>query len=181
MFANLEEIERNYKYLHYNSDCVNFIGSFLCKPEQFTLQMASTTLSKMDQLYQETLEGLAKSATVFQRLDLKTKDIWQEYRSERKKMNQMMEVLWEIEAREEKVAELDDWRTEAEHYTSPGLDILCNKIDLQNKKISKYKKKDVQKEWKTVETDLKKLQLLRVEVNHSQHFILVFSPQIISS
>ena len=79
-------------------------------------------------------------------------------------MNQMMEVLWEIETREEKVAELDDWRKEADHYTSPGLDILCNKIDLQNKKISKYKKKDVQKEWKTVETDLKKLQLLRVEV-----------------
>ena len=169
VFSNLEEIERNYKYLHFNSDCLNFIESFLRKPDQFTLQMANKTLSRMEELYNETLEELAKTLTVFQRLDLKTKDIWQEYRSERKKMNQMMEVLWEIEAREEKVAELDDWREEADHYTSPGLDVLCKKIDLQNQKILKYKKKDVQKEWKTVETDLKKLQLLRVEVK-------IFSP-----
>ena len=118
-------------------------------------------------MYQETLGELAKSVTIFQRLDMKTKDIWQEYRSERKKLSQMMEILWEIEAREEKVAELDDWREEADHYTSPDLEILCSKIDLQNKKILKYKKKDVQKEWKTVETDLKKLQLLRVEVKIS--------------
>ena len=164
VFANLDEIEKNYKYLHFNSDYVNFIGEFLRKPEQFTLQMANTTLRKMEELYQETLEELAKSVNIFQRLDLKTRDIWQEYRSERKKMNQMMEVLWEIESREEKVAELDDWREEAGHYTSPGLETLCNKIDIQNKKILKYKKKDVQQKWKTVESDLKKLQLLRVEV-----------------
>ena len=132
--------------------------------------MASTTLNKMEELYQATLEELAKSATVFQRLDLKTKDLWQDYRNERKKMAQMMDILWEIEAREEKVAELDDWREEVEHYTSPGLEVLCNKIDIQNTKILKYQKKDVQKSWKTVETDLKKLQLLRVEVNISPTF-----------
>ena len=129
--------------------------------------MASTTLTKMEELYQETLEELAKSITVFQRLDLKTKDLWQDYRNERKKMAQMMDILWEIEAREEKVAELDDWREEAEHFTSPGLEVLCKKIDIQNKKILKYKKTDVQKSWKTVETDLKKLQLLRVEVGRT--------------
>ena len=132
--------------------------------------MALTTLSKMEQVYQETLNELAKSVTVFQRLDFRTADIWKEYRSERKKMVQMMDILWEIEAREEKVAELDDWREEAEHYTSPGLEVLCNKIDIQNTKILKYQKKDVQKSWKTVETDLKKLQLLRVEVNISPTF-----------
>ena len=170
VFANIKEIEKNYKYLQFNSNCLNFIGGFLCKPDQFTLQMARTTLSRMEELYQETLEELAKSVTIFQRLDMKTKDIWQEYRSERKKLSQMMEILWEIEAREEKVAELDDWREEADHFTSPDLEILCNKIDLQNKKIMKYKKKDVQKEWKTVETDLKKLQLLRVEVKISPTF-----------
>ena len=124
----------------------------------------------MEQVYQETLNELAKSVTVFQRLDFRTADIWKEYRSERKKMVQMMDILWEIEAREEKVAELDDWREEAEHYTSPGLEVLCNKIDIQNTKILKYQKKDVQKSWKTVETDLKKLQLLRVEVNISPTF-----------
>ena len=170
VFANLDEIEKNYKYLNFNSEYVAFIGDFLRKPDQFTLQMATKTLGRMQELYQETLEELAKSVNIFQRLDLKSKDIWQEYRSERKKMNQMMDILWEIESREEKVAELDDWREEAEHFTSPGLEILCDKIDVQNQKILKYRKKDVQKKWKTVESDLKKLQLLRVEVKNTPTF-----------
>ena len=160
----MEEIEKNYKYLSFHSSCVSFIASFVQKPEQFTLQAANETLGKLHSTYMNVLEHLAKPVSVSQRLDMKSKDVWQKYKIEREKMKEIRNVLWEIEAKEEKVAELDDWREEPEHFTSPDLKILCGKIDDQNRKISRYEKRDVRNNWKTVERDLKKLQLLRVKV-----------------
>ena len=141
-----------------------FIASFVKKPDQFTLQAAVETLEKMTSIYESVVEELAKPVNISQRLDMKRRDMWRDYNQQRKKMKQIRDVLWEIEAREEKVAELDDWRQDPDHYTSPTLDTMCQRIDDQNRKIFRYEKVDVQRKWKTVDQDLKKLQLLRVKV-----------------
>ena len=160
----MEEIEFNYKYLSFYSSWVPFIASFVGKPQQFTLQAADETLGKMQSIYVNLLEHLAKPISVSQRLDMKKNDLWQKFNREKRKMKEIREVLWEIEVKEEKVAELDDWRQEPGHFTNSSLDILCKKIDALNSQISRYGKKDVRNNWKTVESDLKKLQLLRVQV-----------------
>ena len=164
VITNLEEIERNQRYLAFHSSCVSFIGTFVRKPDQFALQAARETLGEMQDIYHNVVEQLAKPVSPSQRLDMNKKEMWQTFYKARKKMNKIRPVLWEVEAREEKVAELDDWRQEPGHFTCPSLDTICRKIDKQNKKIFQYDKEDVQKRWKTVENDLKKLQLLRVQV-----------------
>jgi len=81
-------------------------------------------------------------------------------------MKQIKDRVWEVEAHEERLVELDDWREESGfsiEAQSYDLKELCKQIDTQNNKIMKYTRLDLDMKWKTVDADLKRLQFLRIQ------------------
>eukprot|EP00092_Neocalanus_flemingeri_P057431 GFUD01068246.1.p1 GENE.GFUD01068246.1~~GFUD01068246.1.p1 ORF type:complete len:471 (-),score=157.58 GFUD01068246.1:5-1324(-) len=162
LVTNLREVEDNHKYQKYHADCINFIGQHLNKPNQYLIKVANSQILKMEEAYEKVVEELAQNVSIGQRLDQK-QNVWEEYREVRRQLKQMKDRLWEVEAHEERLVELDDWREELGHWTSKNMQELCGKIDKQNGKIMKYTRLDLDLRWNVVDRDLKKLQLLRVQ------------------
>ena len=65
---------------------------------------------------------------------------------------------------QESVSELDDWRKDTQHEKSAALKTICENIDAQHFKIMRFTRQDIEKRWKDVDKELKKMQLLRVKV-----------------
>ena len=65
---------------------------------------------------------------------------------------------------QESVSELDDWRKDTQHENSAALTTICENIDAQHFKIMRFTRQDIEKRWKDVDKELKKMQLLRVKV-----------------
>ena len=162
---NLREIEMTYKYVLFDRDQVYFIQQYVNKPEHYMLKAANSSCDKLEELHEKTVNRLGDcDVNLSKRIDQNLWKEWKEYHTERKKLKDIKDKLVEIESHEEKVAELDDWREEAGHFSSPSIAAISVKIDIQNKKINRFTREDVNNKWMLVDKDLKKLQLLRVEV-----------------
>ena len=164
---NLKRIEKNYKYLDHNRQYVKFIEEFVRKPEQFMLQAANTSVTKLEELHSEILSELATPVTINERLDLSVSNLWKSFNKEKDKLEDIKDKLFEVENHEERVAELDDWREDPKHFIDPNLSQILVKIDEQNKRISKFTRDDINNNWKLVDKNLKKLQLLRAQVKRN--------------
>ena len=164
---NLQRIEKDYKYVKYNRQYVGFVEEFVRKPEQFMLQAARTSVNKLEELHTETVAELARPVTINERLDLSVSAMWKSVNKEREKLRDIKDKLFEVENHEERVAELDDWREDPKHFTSPNLSQILTKIDEQNQRISKFTRDDINNKWKLVDKNLKKLQLLRAQVGRN--------------
>ena len=130
------------------------------------MRAAKSTLEKMDMEYEEAVEVFGENVSIGQRLDQNLDHVWREYHEARRQLKQIKERLWEVEAHEERLVELDDWREEQGYVPEDqchDLQELCKKIDKQNDKIIKYTRLDLDIRWKVVDSDLKKLQFLRIQ------------------
>ena len=166
LINNLREIEDNFKYQQYHEGCIRFIDEQLGKPNQHMIRVANSTMEKLKREFDKVVEELGENVSIGQRLDQKLDHVWREYHEVRREIKQLKDRLWEVEAHEERLVELDDWREDFgydEHAQSDDLKQLCEKIDMQNDKIMKYTRLDLDMKWKMVDSDLKKLQFLRIQ------------------
>ena len=131
------------------------------------LQAARTSVNKLEELHTEAVAELARPVTINERLDLSVSAMWKSVNKEREKLRDIKDKLFEVENHEERVAELDDWREDPKHFTSPNLSQILTKIDEQNQRISKFTRDDINNKWKLVDKNLKKLQLLRAQVGRN--------------
>ncbi len=76
---------------------------------------------------------------------------------------QIRKRLWEVELSEERIADLDDWRQDADGQ-SKAADAahkeLLAAIDSVQSKIDGFTKADMEKNWSAVERDLQTLQVI---------------------
>ena len=164
---NLQKIEKEYKYVEYNRQYVDFVAEFVRKPDQFMLQAATTSVTKLGELHTEIVTELARPVTINERLDLSVSAMWKSCNKEKDKLRDITDKLFEVENHEERVAELDDWREDPKHFIDSNLSQILTKIDDQNQRISKFTRDDINNKWKLVDKNLKKLQLLRAQVGRN--------------
>ena len=164
---NLKKVEKDYKYVEYNRQYVEFVGEFVRKPDQYMLQAASTSVIKLEELHNQIVSELARPVTINERLDLSVSNMWKTSNKEKDKLRDIKDKLFEVENHEERVAELDDWREDPKHFINPSLSQILKKIDEQNLRISKFTRDDINNKWKLVDKNLKKLQLLRAQVGRN--------------
>ena len=160
---NLQEIERNYKYLQHDREYVDFVSRFVRKPDQYILKAAKMSVDRLDTLYENTLQNLNSGSGLTQRIDRQFEEVWSEYHKERKKLKGIKMKISEVELHEERISELDDWREEPGHFSNDVIKEVCDKVDKQHAKVMSFTKADVAQRWDTVDKDLKKLQVLRVK------------------
>jgi len=166
LLKQLQEIEDNYKYTMHYSSLVKFIGDHLNKPDHYLVKTAQQHIESMETLYQKAIQELSRSDTsMVARLEMENcqGSAWNEYHDVSRQLKDICARLWVVEMTEERVAELDDWRDEADYWTSDELQEVCSRIDVQRRKIAAYSQKDVTNQWTTVEGDLWSLQELRVQ------------------
>merc|ERR1719427_1683428 len=158
LVTQLAEIEKNYGHIEYFEDCVQFIGKYLKKPNQYMIKAAQTSLAKLKRLSNDVMVEISK--------DLVNPDgpgdVWKDFMEEKKKLESIKNKLWEFEAHEESVSELDDWKHEPGHYTNGILNELMAKIDGKCAEIERYTRADLTSRSSSIERDMLELQRLRV-------------------
>ena len=159
LVTQLAEIEKNYGHIEYFEDCVQFIEKYLQKPDQYMIKAAQNSLAKLKRLSDDVMVELSK--------DLVNPDgpgdVWKEFMEEKKKLESIKNKLWEFEAHEESVSELDDWKHEPGHFTNGILTELLTKIDGKCAEIERYTRADLTSRSSNIERDMLELQRLRVK------------------
>jgi len=142
---------------------IEFIGEHIGNADHPLLQMARNHVQNMDSLYEKNLEVMSSERALNMSSfgEFSDRDLWKQYETIQFQLEQFVNQIWEIEASEERLADLDDWRHDYQGINGLA-EIDKNMVDIQGR-IDGYTNADLQRNWTAVEKDLQKLQEFKVQ------------------